>query len=401
MSKNRKRWNTVKKFLIYNVLRLFSIFVPKNRKIWLFGEFYGQKFTGNPKYFFLYLLRHPQKNVRPIWLSAEKTVVEEIRRLKGEAYRINSIKAIYFGLIAKVYIFSHGVEDIGNYAVRNALLVNLWHGMPIKDIRAFHRLKAENISPWRRKKIEFIQKLIKHECHGNYDLIIATSEVTAEKFKEAFLHQPKNIAITGEPKNDLFFTGSRNEILKHYHLQEWEDKFIITYMPTFRDKELPSPSQIAFWDEHELQDENLIVLLHWHPSDPLKQVFSLQETSNVKIANELPLDVQELLLISDLLVTDYSSCFIDFLLLDRPIIFYAYDLEDYQKYRGFLYDYRQIAPGEITKSKQETAKAIKAYLKNPSKDSEKRERVKVMFHTNRNGNFSRNVFNAINELLMR
>jgi len=399
MSKNRRRWNTVKKFLIYNVLRLLSIFVPKNRKIWLFGEFYGQKFTGNPKYFYLFLLQNPQEDIRPIWISAKKTIVEEIRRLKGEAYRINSIKAIYFGLIAKVYIFSHGVEDIGNYAVRNALLVNLWHGMPVKDIRAFNQLKAENISPWRRKKIEFIQKMIKHECHGKYDLIIATSELTAEKFKTAFQYRPKKIAITGEPKNDLFFSGSKNEILNRYQLKAWQDKFIITYMPTFRDKEPPSPSQIAFWDEHELQDENLIVLLHWHPSDPLKNMFSLQESPFVKIANELPLDVQELLLISDLLITDYSSCFIDFLLLDRPIIFYAYDLNYYRKYRGFLYDYRQIAPGEITMTRRETAKAIRAYMKNPVKDAEKRRHVKEMFHTNQTGGFSQNVLKAVHELL--
>jgi len=128
-------------------------------------------------------------------------------------------------------------------------------------------------------------------------------------------------------------------------------------------------------------------------------MFSLQESPFVKIANELPLDVQELLLISDLLITDYSSCFIDFLLLDRPIIFYAYDLNYYRKYRGFLYDYRQIAPGEITMTRRETAKAIRAYMKNPVKDAEKRRHVKEMFHTNQTGGFSQNVLKAVHELL--
>ncbi len=390
-----KRFQTLYKFLLFNGLRFLSFFAPKNPHIWVFGEFYGRSFSGNPKYFFMYLLRYSKGALRPIWLSSNDVVIDEVQHLGGEAYRINSLKALYFGLRAKVYVYSHGVEDVGNYAVRKAVLINLWHGMPIKDIRKFERLKSENISLLRQKKIRFIQRLIKYEEKGNYDLIISTSDLTAKTFESAFLKRPKKIVITGEPKNDLFFLRSRNEILQSYGLHKWVEKTIITYMPTFRDKRLPKPSQIAFWENLTLPKNDTVLLLHWHPSDPLRKVFSVVKTPFVQIANNLSLDVQELLLISDILVTDYSSCFIDFLLLDRPVVFFAYDLEDYRKYRGFLYEYEQISPGAITHSKEETARVIEMYAANPQLDFNKRQKKKKMFHKYQKGPFSPNVLREI------
>ncbi len=399
MKKKNKRLITISKFIIFNLLRFLSLFINKNRNIWIFGEFYGKNFTGNPKYFYLFLLKSQQQNIRPIWISNKKEIVNKIRKLKGEAYQTNSLKALYYGLIGKVYIFSHGIEDVGNYAVRNAFLVNLWHGMPIKNIKKFNQLKAEKISSLRRRKIELIQKLIKFECNGDYDIITATSELTAKTFESAFIKSPKRIAITGEPKNDIFFSKTREDVLKDYNLDEWISKTIVTYMPTFRDKKHPSISDINFWNELHEFNNDIIFLLHWHPSDLLNKQIITTKTPFVYNANDLPIDVQELLLISNILVTDYSSCFIDYLLLDRPIVCFAYDLEEYLQYRGFLYDYSKIAPGEITKTKHETIEAIIKYIKNPDADKDRRERIKDLFHKHKNGNFSRNVFEAINKLI--
>ena len=110
-------------------------------------------------------------------------------------------------------------------------------------------------------------------------------------------------------------------------------------------------------------------------------------------------DTQVLLYYTNILITDYSGIYFDFLLLKRPIIFYDYDFEEYNRVRGFLFDYYEHTPGPKVKTQEELLKAIERYLENPSLDKEKRELLKNKFHKYTDGKASERVYNKIKELL--
>ena len=401
MAHTKQRLTTLRRFIFYNLLRLLSFMIKKDPGLWVFGAQGGQKFGGNPKYLFLYLTRNHSGEIRPVWLTQHKAVVNEVRSLGGTAYPFYSWQAIWLGLRAKVYIFSHGLTDIEHYAIRGSKLINLWHGMPVKDISRYNDLYNEKFSTLRLLKIKWIQKLTAFDPQGRYDLLIATSALTAEKLKRAFKNPPKTIAVTGEPKNDIFYEVNREQILLQYGLRKLENKIIITYMPTFRDKRPADLSAIPFWEDLKSEKERVQIMLQWHPSDTLKPLFSTHTPDYVTRVNELGMDVQDLLAVTDILITDYSSCFIDFLLLNRPIIFYPYDYDAYLNYRGFLYDYEHIAPGTISRTRKELIRAIRSNMERPEREAQRRERVTKQFHLHRNGNFSEKVYRAIQSVLVK
>lgn len=112
------------------------------------------------------------------------------------------------------------------------------------------------------------------------------------------------------------------------------------------------------------------------------------------------IDVQELLAISDILITDYSSCYFDFLLLNRPVTFYAYDLEDYRSNdRGFYYDYEAITAGPIVRDVNHLIIEIEKYLRDPTKDADKRKKKCEMFHKYRDGKSCERTFRTVEKLL--
>ncbi|MCK4654820.1 MAG: hypothetical protein KAU01_10290 [Candidatus Cloacimonetes bacterium] len=89
------------------LLQILGLFLKKNETIWVFGEGYCKRFLNNSKHFLLFVFKN-YKNIHPIWLTKKKEIINQIRELGQEAYKINSSKALYYSLIAKVYIHSYG-----------------------------------------------------------------------------------------------------------------------------------------------------------------------------------------------------------------------------------------------------------------------------------------------------
>ena len=117
-----------------------------------------------------------------------------------------------------------------------------------------------------------------------------------------------------------------------------------------------------------------------------EQIIEFKNYSNIKKASKNT-DIQELLCITDILITDYSSVYCDFLLLDKPILLFTYDFEEFMKKgRGFYYDFKQIAPGPLLFTGKELIKAIKN-VNNIEKDFEERRlKTKRLYHKNIDGN---------------
>ena len=175
------------------------------------------------------------------------------------------------------------------------------------------------------------------------------------------------------------------------------DTKIISYLPTFRDK---SVNRFIFTCEDNinnlLEKNDYIIIQKKHPRDKTK-------TSNEKckyIYNSVDLSTQEILQISDILITDYSSCAYDFLIKDKPIIHFLYDHSTYISSEMKLYhDINDIRCGDICYTYDELLKSLESYINNECKDSELRLSRKQMFISRENINNSKNIYNSILKLL--
>jgi len=381
-------------FVTYNLAKFLVLFFKKKDNVWVFGEKQGTLFSSNAKYLFLYVLRN-HKSIKPIWFTNKPDIIKEVSDLGGKSYLINSLKAFYYGLVAKVYIFTVGLSDIGNFAVRNALIINLWHGMPIKNLNNTRNVRKIKYSCFVRNYEMLIAKITTKQLK-KYHLLIATSEVTKSTIEASFPNNP--VKITGEPKNDILYQNiERKIILEKYSLQQYESKKIVTYLPTFR---LLHDYRFLFNENEDIDEiDNFIILEKSHANDLEMSKRGNNYRKNIINISNTNIDTQELLCITDILITDYSSCYVDFLLTGKPVIFYPYDLEDYQKTQGFFFEYKSIVSGPIVKNEKSLLKAIISNLNDDSLYQVERKKQMDFFHLYQDDNSSHRVYSEIMILL--
>ncbi|EAD0723675.1 glycosyltransferase [Listeria monocytogenes] len=202
------------------------------------------------------------------------------------------------------------------------------------------------------------------DAHKNYSKVVVSSSEIVPFYAEAFDVDEKNVLPLGVPRTDRFF----NEEYKAYIKNVFEGKYpalknkkVITYAPTFRGG--PGERQQFVMNlnirrlAEQLGDEYVLVL-KMHPS-VVRGVgipFDLQEFA-FNMSNE---DINDVLINTDILITDYSSVVFDFSIMEKPVLFYAYDLEGYLGERNFYYNYEEFVPGPIVRTNEELIGTIKA-----------------------------------------
>lgn len=160
----------------------------------------------------------------------------------------------------------------------------------------------------------------------------------------------KQILPLGVPRTDYFYEKETVDTLRsrfHKDFPELIGKKVLLYAPTFRGKShyqdaFELPFDVEYMGKH-LQEEYAL-LIHLHPY--MKADLKL-ETQNFARLILATYTIQELLALTDILITDYSTVFFDYSLLERPMIFYPYDLEAYKRERDFYYDYETLVPGPM------------------------------------------------------
>jgi CDP-glycerol glycerophosphotransferase (TagB/SpsB family) len=220
-----------------------------------------------------------------------------------------------------------------------------WHGTPLKRI-CLDVFRDRNLSKWHEK---FYFWLYRREL-GSLSYILALSDIAKQRFKTAFDNQ--NIAVLGYPKNDIFY-GNPGRWDAEYRWQSYSK--VLLYAPTFRDH----PGAVKPFSEmfietlnDQLKSRNWCLLVKKHQFD---QTLDLPgELSNIFDISEDTDDVQEVLIQADVLISDYSSVFIDYLLRKKPIIFYIYDLESYlDKSRQMYCEFLEEVPGPFARDEKE------------------------------------------------
>ncbi|PEL92924.1 CDP-glycerol glycerophosphotransferase family protein [Bacillus wiedmannii] len=268
---------------------------------------------------------------------------------------VNMIEAVYHLTTSKHVIIDNYFGFLSAIKFRKGTeCIQLWHAAGA--IKKFGLLAT--IFKKRNKRAQ--KRFVK--VYNNFHKIVVGSDALATVYADAFNLSQDQMLSTGIPRTDLFFNKMKKKQITNNFLNENQflrDKKIILYAPTFRDGEIEHFNLNLNLEEiyKELHQE-YIFLIKLHPAVRNK-INYLKQYSDFIFDYSLHPNVNELLLITDILITDYSSIPFEFCLLNKPMIFYPYDLEHYKKQRGFIEDYHATVPGPVVYSTKELIEVIK------------------------------------------
>ncbi len=368
-------------FCLHISLYMLAKVVKKDRNIWIFGAWFGKQYSDNSRYLFEYVNKH-HSEIDAIWLSDADFVVERLRSQGFRAYRRKSFWAIWYALRAgcSIFVHSNSADCLAFMNNKKTKLIQLWHGAPIKKI-GFDD-KFANIS-----KQKSFKDLLRPYVDEHYDLFTALGEMDAKVYKSAFL--PSHIVKTGFARNDVLIQAVK------------EKKDTIVYLPTFRGAigdEVELFESFGFdpisWDAM-LENLGMRLLIKTHPVNKPTSSF-LKSIETCKYISFVEEESAELLAKADMLITDYSSVFIDFLLTGRAIVFAPFDFESYVRNdREFYYDYEAITPGPKCRDWDEVLVWVRKFHNNPALFAPQREKILEKFHTYTDANGCKRIFEEI------
>lgn len=236
----------------------------------------------------------------------------------------------------------------------NVRVIQLWHGTG--TVKQF----GQDVNTGKLKELE-------KRANSRITHLIVNSESTREKYAGAFGIDSSKVLVNGLPRTDLFFdTAKKEERLREFYQQypQLKGKKLFLYAPTFRDSQGLHPKLMLdtyAWCEKLPDDYILLLRLHPFVAEAYERDQDRKEQideSRILQMSSYP-DINTLLLVSDGLITDYSSVIFEYCLLGRPMIFFAYDLDNFTRQgRGFYEPYREYVPGPIVSSTQEIIELI-------------------------------------------
>lgn len=349
-----------------------SFLFPRNKRIWLFGSTFGKRIADNPKYLYLYMSQHKSKlGIRPVWISHNKDIVHFFNKNGYEAYYYHSLKGIFFALRGKVYLFDNYSKDINFWQSGGALKVNMWHGIPLKKIQADNIFDKFRHPGNLFEKFKNFPRNLSDEKPHHY--VLTTSEFLKDIFSSAF--RTNNVLVSGYPRNDILISHNINNLLsknekqqtaliKKFTSQKKENKMVL-YMPTFRESELDFFNVINIETFQDfLEKNNILFCVKLHPKSKLEKRFKRINADNILVIDAAS-DPYAFLNLSGMLITDYSSIYFDYLLLNRPVLFFNYDMDKYlANSRELYFNYNEFTPGEKTATQAGLQDALLKFASN-------------------------------------
>jgi len=321
----------------YYMFRLFCPIKPK--KVFGIMTHDGSR-EGNVGVLVEYLMEHEEGYTFEFIKKADRNMVKNLNIIKGKVsffiVKPYHLATSQFVLLDNVFLpmaylkFSKSVR-----------IIQLWHGTG--TIKRF----GQDVNTGKLKKLE-------QRANSNITHLIVNSEGTYEDYAGAFGVSLDKVFIEGLPRTDLFFDHHKMEERKQKFYQQHpqlKGKKLVLYAPTFRDQEKDDPSLVL---DTELLNKQLpkdyVIMLRLHPFvvESYKKKGSLNALQDRVISMSSYSDINTLLLVSDYLITDYSSIIFEYCLMEKPMIFYAYDLDEFSDHgRGFYRPYEEYVPGPI------------------------------------------------------
>jgi CDP-glycerol glycerophosphotransferase len=334
--------------------------------IWLFSSTDNSHYNYNSRYLFEYV-KENLPEITPLFVINDPELRNSLSSKYGKQYFIEteSIQGIRQALSAGVWFTSAGLPAYGIGLHKKRLIINLWHGVPLKKIAL--------LDPNLKKAARIYFKKIFSE---NYTCILTTSHELIPLMARSFAVSEDKIKVWGQPRNDgLFQKNDCREILGQLFPDLPEYTKTVLYAPTFRDYGQVQLFPFKDFDQEQLEafleEKNMLLFIRTHVAEQGSAAPYLGKRIRF-LGNEQAEDVTGILNIFDCLITDYSSIYIDYLLTDKPMIFLPYDRQQYLDGRGMNFDYDDVTPGPKPETFNDFLDAL-----SPKEDFWKSERTRV------------------------
>lgn len=334
--------------------------------IWLFSSTDNSHYNYNSRYLFEYV-KENLPEITPLFVINDSELRNSLSSKYGKQYFIEteSIQGIRQALSGGVWFTSAGLPAYGTGLHKKRLIINLWHGVPLKKIAL--------LDPNLKKAARIYFKKIFSE---NYTCILTTSHELIPLMARSFAVSEDKIKVWGQPRNDgLFQKNDCREILGQLFPDLPEYTKTVLYAPTFRDYGQVQLFPFKDFDQEQLEafleEKNMLLFIRTHVAEQGSAAPYLGKRIRF-LGNEQAEDVTGILNIFDCLITDYSSIYIDYLLTDKPMIFLPYDRQQYLDGRGMNFDYDDVTPGPKPETFNDFLDAL-----SPKEDFWKSERTRV------------------------
>ncbi|MEB8104359.1 bifunctional glycosyltransferase/CDP-glycerol:glycerophosphate glycerophosphotransferase [Mammaliicoccus sciuri] len=361
----------------------------------VFESFGGKNYSDSPKYIYEYMQKnYPKLNYIWVFNNPDKNVItgnaEKVKKGSKEYYDAYS-KAKFWVSNARLPLYLNKKE--------NQIYIQTWHGTPLKRLANDMKVVRMPGTTTANYKKNFYAET------SRWDYLVSPNRYSSNIFKTAFWMDEERTWEIGYPRNDVLVNRSDdqeyiNQIKKDLNLPE--GKKVIMYAPTWRDDEFVKKGQYLFDLKINLENlqkelgENYVILLRMHYLIANALDLNGYEDFAIDVSNYS--DISELYLISDALITDYSSVMFDFGILKRPQYFFAYDIEKYDKgLRGFYMDYMNDLPGEIITDEFKLAEELKNIDEHKEKYKDKIEKFYDKFCSLEKGQSSKFIGDYIHE----
>jgi CDP-glycerol glycerophosphotransferase len=335
------------------------LLLPVRPEVVVFMSNLGRNYSGNPKSIYEEMLAvGDDKKYRCYYILENKRL-----QLPGK------IKPVRMGRIQFYYVMAVAGTIISDTRFPNhirkrkqAMYLQTWHGTPLKklalDMNSYNMAGGETKETYQR---EFKKN------SATWDYLISQNDFSSHIFRRAFAFDGEILEI-GYPRNDILFKHNNTDAIQALKLkyQLPVEKKILLYAPTWRDnsfydKESYRMNAPLDYDYlYEMLSKEYIILIKYHYM--VREKLDFSEYNGFYRVMDSSYDISELSLASDMLITDYSSVMFDYSILKRPMIFYVYDIKEYEEeLRGFYFDFIKEAPGPFVMTTQELAEQILSY----------------------------------------
>ncbi len=380
------------------IISIVDIFSYKNNKSIAFVVGKGNVFSGNIKAAFDYFYENHDGQLN-LLAHSESTLSLCDDKYRQHVIVTNSAKGLLCLLKTKCIIYEYCSGDYfwPGLVMSKHLFVNLWHSITIKKIGLAESETKAMLYETRRTNIG-----------------IASSHIDRAMISSCLGIRYKNVLLAGAPRNDYLISEKLSDnslklnALEQNILSIKKGRRLVLYAPTFRghfsSKDDRDNGVYNFKNEEwrKLRDilkkNNAILGIRPHINKQTDSRIMYDDTI-VNMSRDIIPDVQVLLRNTDMLISDYSGVWVDYLLLNRPIIGFVYDWVDYKNNRGFLYDYSSIFPGALVETVEDFFMVLERILSDGEHNDDilKRKFVKKIFHYHDDGQACKRLYGYIRE----
>lgn len=395
------------------IVKLIDFFSPKNKRKIIFIS--TPDFSDNAKIFYEYIRDFQKDEFETVWIYRKHLNKEQLANLNAifpcPKYNWSSLKGIFHLLTAGYHVITHADTMYSKLiSMKKHIVINLWHGMPIKTLG----YNEKTIAPSLFKTYKNL---------GQNAFFFVTSDIFKLSMIACFLIPDKKIFITGQPRTDSIFSTANSGLIESFlNFSRYEK--VVLYTPTYKEiartkdrkKELNKDFlNIFYLDDYDredfanyLKENNILLVIKPHPFD--EQAFKEFYEANPLVSDNIKiiynddllnrnLYFYELFQYSDLMITDFSSIAIDYLITGKPILYLDNFTEEYKSDRGMiLEDNFSIL---ISGPKIKTYSDLKYYItESLSNDSYKEDRLKTvpLLHKYTDNKSSERIYNILKKL---